>query len=289
MDMSFPVTSLAPEAFPPHLLEIPQPPRALYYRGILPPPELKLLAVVGSRAYTSYGKQVVSHLLSQLRGYPIGIVSGLALGIDSLAHTSALENDLYTLAVPGSGIEDRVIYPSAHKGLAHQILTRGGGLLTEFEPSFKATKWSFTQRNRIMAGMAHATLVIEAKERSGTLITARMAVDYNRDLLVVPGSIFSHNSAGVHQFLKLGATPVTCGNDILEILGIPPDRDKAPRSIQTLSEQEKRVLELLHEPQHTNTLIRGLALDTAIANALLMQMELKGLILCEHDLYRAVI
>ena len=140
-----------------------------------------------------------------------------------------------------------------------------------------------------MAGMAHATLVIEAKERSGTLITARMAVDYNRDLLVVPGSIFSPNSAGVHQFLKLGATPVTCGNDILEILGIPLNRDKAPRSIQSLSEQEKRVLELLHEPQHTNTLIRGLVLDTAIANALLMQMELKGLIVCEHDLYRAVI
>ena len=218
--MSFPILDVSAAAFPSLLREIPQPPVALNYRGVLPPTDIHLLSVVGSRDFTEYGKQVVNELIDGLKGYPIGIVSGLALGIDSLAHEAALRNNLYTLAIPGGGLSDEALYPASHKPLAHRILEAGGGLLSEYEPDFRATTWSFPKRNRLVAGISRATLLIEAAEKSGTLITARMCTDYNRELLVVPGNIFSKSSIGVHQFLKLGATPVTSAADILEVLGI---------------------------------------------------------------------
>ncbi len=288
--MHFPISTLSRDAFPPLVRHIPQPPAQLNYRGVLPDTEMKLLAVVGARKYSTYGKQVVAHLLGGLRGYNVGIVSGLALGIDSLAHEAAMANNLYTLAIPGSGIDDAVIYPARHKGLAQRILESGGGLLSEFDPTFTATKWSFAQRNRIMAGIAHATLIVEATEKSGTLITARLAVDYNRELLVVPGNIFSQNCAGPHQFLKLGATPVTTAKDILHALHIDPEVTQSTEALfietESLSNPEKQVLSTLHEPCDTDTLIRATKLPAHEANALLMQMEMKGLIACEHNTYR---
>lgn len=288
--MSFPIYALAHEDFPRMLQEIPQPPQMLNYRGVLPPQEMKLITVVGSRKYSTYGKQVVEHLIAGLRGYPVGIVSGLALGIDSLAHEAALRHGIYTLAVPGSGLNAEVIYPASHKPLARSILEAGGGMLSEFEPTFRATMWSFAQRNRIMAGLAHATLVIEAGEKSGTLITARMATDYNRELLVVPGSIFSINSTGAHQFLKLGATPVTHAKDILEVLGIDPTESKQSQThAKTVTAEEQKILALLYEPQDKDTLIRNLGLEPQIANVLLMQMEIKGLITSENNQYRIVV
>jgi DNA processing protein len=287
--MSFPIQKLATEEFPRRLLEIPQPPKELYYRGKLPTKNLKLLTVVGSRKYTTYGKQVVEELISGLAGYPIGIVSGLALGIDSLAHEAALRAGLYTLAVPGSGIDDSVMYPVAHKQLAHRILEASGGLMNEFEPTFQATKWSFPQRNRLVAGIAHAVLLIEAGEKSGTLITARMTADYNRELLVVPGSIFSSNSKGVHQFLKLGATPVTCSTDILEVLNLATTvsaQTQSQPALPTLSPDEQLVLQYLHEPIHRDELVRQLNIPISEASQLLMMMELTGHIHCDNNIYR---
>ena len=284
----FIVRKLSRTEFPPLLAEIPQPPVTLWAVGNLPPPNLKLLAVVGSRKYTTYGKQVVEHLISGLAGYPIGIISGLALGIDSLAHEAALAHGLYTIAVPGSGLDDSVIYPATHKLLAHKIVDAGGGLLSEFEPTLKAAKWTFTQRNRIMAGMCQATILIEAAEASGTLITARMATDYNRELMVVPGSIFSKTAAGTHQFLKLGATPVTDAVDILHALHITP-HETATLPRPDLSPLETKVITLLHEPTDRDTLIRNLQLPVPEANILLMQMEFSGLIVTEGNNYRSVI
>ncbi len=275
--MDFKVTYLEVEQFPSLLKEIPQPPKSLNYRGVLPSPDLKLLAVVGSRKYTNYGKQVVDYLISGLKGYPIGIVSGLALGIDSLAHQAALDNELYTLAIPGSGISDSVIYPATHKPLARKILESGGGLLSEYDPDFEATTWSFPQRNRLVCGIAPATLVIEAGEKSGSLITARMATDYNRELLVVPGNIFSQNSKGTHQFLKLGATPITEPEDILIALGIEETRaSENLTDSNLLSAEEQNVLQLLMEPISKNVLIQKMALETQKANVILMQLEIGG-------------
>lgn len=290
MSLSFPIYDVEPLDFPPLLREIPHVPLSLNYRGILPHSDMKLVAVVGSRKYSTYGKQLVEHLIAGLDGYNVGIVSGLALGIDSLAHEAALRHNLYTLAVPGSGLNDDVIYPSTHKPLARKILEAGGGMLSEFTPDFTATKWSFTQRNRIMAGIAHATLMIEASEKSGTLITARMATDYNRELLVVPGNIFSQNTAGPHQFLKLGAVPVTKASDILYALGFSQDEvEQKPKVFVpplSLSPDEQKIIHALFEPQERDTLIRICGLPAQVANALLMQMEMKGLIVSENNQYR---
>ena len=288
--MSFLIKEVTTAEFPALLREIPQPPKSLNYRGTLPPSGITLLSVVGSRKYTTYGKQVVQELIGGLKGYPVGIVSGLALGIDSLAHEAALQNNLYTLAVPGGGLSDECIYPATHKPLAHRILGSGGGLLSEYAPDFRAATWSFTQRNRIVAGISTATLLIEGAEKSGTLITARMAVDYNRELLVVPGSIFSPTSAGVHQFLKLGATPVTCAEDILSALQIPmvnalPETKQRPH----LTPEQTRVITLLHEPQHRDVLIRALSMSTSEAAQLLMLMELQNMISGQDNIYRSLI
>jgi DNA processing protein len=284
---------LNPTDFTPYNLallhEIPQPPKQLWYQGVLPPKDLELIAVVGSRKYTTYGKQIIEHLISGLAGYPVGIVSGLALGVDALAHEAALANKLYTLAVPGSGLDESVLYPASHKKLARNILESGGGLLSELSPKTTAAPWTFPQRNRIMAGLCKATLLIEAGEKSGTLITARMAVDYNRELLAVPGSIFSKNSVGTHQFLKLGATMVTEASDILAVLNIDTMTETKKSLPTNLSDLEKKVIDLLHEPTDKDTLIRQLDLPTSEAGILLMNMEMLGYIKYDSPHYRAEI
>lgn len=289
VSMSFPIQNVRPEQFPELLKHIPDPPKALNYRGALPPPDMKLLTIVGSRKYTSYGKQCVDELVAGLRGYNVGIVSGLALGIDSIAHEAALKNDLYTLVIPGGGIDDSVLYPASHKKLAQQILEAGGCLLSEFEPTFRAQKWSFPQRNRIQAGISHATLLVEAAEKSGTLITARLATDFNRELLVVPGSIFSKQHDGIHQFLKLGATPVTCAKDIFEALNIDTSTEPKTMTMPSLSAEESTVLSALHEPMNRDELIRALesSMNIAKATQTIMMMELGGLVVQSAGIYRA--
>lgn len=278
--MDYPIYKLAEDGtdFPPLLHEIPEVPKCVYVRGELPPQGAKLLAVVGSRNYTDYGRHALEMLIAGLRGYNIGIVSGLARGIDGFAHEAALRAGLYTLAVPGSGLNDDVLYPRRHKLLAKRILESGGGLLSEYEPDFRATVWSFPRRNRIMAGMTHATLVVEAGEKSGTLITSRLATDYNRDVFTIPGSIFSDNSKGPHMLIKLGATPITTSSDILEAFGM----DEEAESVRTLpfglSSEEEKVLLLIGTPQDKDSVIRALGIDASAANILLMQMEMNGLI-----------
>lgn len=270
---------LAPSEFPSQLLEIPQPPKELWIAGTLPSLETVLLTVVGSRKYTSYGKEACEEIISGLRGYDIAIVSGLALGIDTIAHESAMAAGLPTIAVPGSGLDPSVLHPRSNLQLARRILESGGALISEFAPDFRPTLWAFPQRNRIMAGLAKATLLIEAGERSGTLITARLASDYNRDLLVVPGSIFSSASKGTHQFLKLGATPVTSSDDVLRALGFAPG-ETPPQEVDLslLPEAEHAVMELLSEPRDRDALITELKISASDANILLMKMEIAGLI-----------
>lgn len=218
--MDHPLYEIDPTQFPGSLTEITDPPQRLFVRGTLPPQDHTFLAVVGSRQYTAYGEQVTQHLLAGLRGYPVTIVSGLAIGIDAIAHKAALTHGINTIAIPGSGLNDEVLYPRTNRDLAHRILNAGGTLISEFEPSFTVTRWCFTQRNRIVAGIVRAVLVIEATRQSGTLITARLATEYDRDVLVVPGSIFSPTSDGPHLMLSIGATPITTPNELLDALDL---------------------------------------------------------------------
>ena len=274
------IRQLSKEEFPPQLLEIPEPPKELWVAGELPSPETVLLTVVGSRKHTSYGKEACEKIIAGLRGYDIAIVSGLALGIDAIAHEAAMKAGLKTIAVPGSGLDPSVLYPRSHVNLAKRILDAGGALLSEYPPDMKATQWTFPRRNRIMAGLARATLLIEAGEKSGTLITARLAADYNRDVFVIPGSIFSSASHGTHQFLKLGATPVTSGEDVLLALGFNVEQEPKQTlvDLSQLPEEEQAVMELLAEPVHRDYIIEQLELTPSDANILLMKMEIAGLI-----------
>jgi len=268
------------EEFPKALLEIPQPPKNLYIRGKLPDSDLIYLAVVGSRRYTSYGKDICQKLIRGLKNYPIVIVSGLAMGIDSIAHKTAIEVGLPTIAFPGSGLDNNVLYPRSNIKLAEEIIKNGGCLISEFEPDFISTLYSFPQRNRLMAGISRAVLIIEATEKSGSLITARMALDYNRDVLAVPGSAFSLNSEGTNWLIKQGAIPITTSNDILEALGFEIERLKQSdkEKYANCSEDELKIIELLNEPVERDELIRKSKMKTAEANALLSIMELKELI-----------
>ena len=275
--MSNPIKQLTKNEFPELLNQIPDPPKQLYIVGNLPKKETKYLCVVGSRKYSPYGKDVCEHLISGLRGYNIVIVSGLALGTDALAHREALKAGIQTIAVPGSGLGNSVLYPRSNVGLAKNIVDAGGALISEFEENERATPYSFPKRNRIMAGMSHATLVIEAGERSGTLITSRLATDYNRDVLTIPHPIFSKTSHGPSMLLKLGATPITESEDILRALGIKvEDGKKIERS--DLSENERKIITLLENPLPKNELIQSLDMSTQDANVLIGAMEIKGVI-----------
>jgi len=274
------IVKLKLEEFPKPLMEIPQPPKTLFRRGKMPPSDYVYLAVVGSRKHTSYGKDICEKLIAGLRGYPIVIVSGLALGIDSIAHRAALEAGLITLSFPGSGLDNSVLHPQINVKLAQQIVDSGGCLISELEPSWKATLYSFPQRNRLMAGISKAVLIIEAEEKSGTLITARMALDYNRDVLVVPGSAFSSNSKGTNNLIRQGATPVTNSEEVLDALGFQIEKSKMTdaEKYADCSKEELVIIELLREPMERDDLIRESGMDIAKANALLSIMEIRDLI-----------
>ena len=274
------IIKLKPEDFPPQLLEIPQPPKTLYIRGKLPDFDSTFLAVVGSRNYTSYGKDICEKLIRGLKGYPIVIVSGLALGIDSIAHRSAMANSLVTMAFPGSGLDNNILYPRRNVPLADEIVRSGGCLISEFEPNFVSTLYSFPQRNRLMAGMCKAVLIIEAEEKSGTLITARLALDYNREVLAVPGSAFSSNSNGTNWLIKQGATPITSSEEILDALGFKVEKPvlSDEEKYVDCSKEEIMVINLLREPMERDDLIHAMKMNVAEANALLSIMELKELI-----------
>ena len=281
LDQEFPIRELKKKEFPPQLLQIPQPPEKLYIRGELPGPETKLLCVVGSRRYTNYGKEACEKLIAGLRGYDVAIVSGLAIGIDGIAHQAAINTGLRTIGVLGSGLGVTAIHPVAHVGLAKKILDCGGGLISEYEEDFKATLYSFPQRNRISAGLSCAVLIIEAEIKSGTLITSRLATEYNKDVLTVPGNIFSKTSEGPHMLIRLGATPITKSEELLEALGFK-NKNESPRNLELeyseCSPEEKTVIKILRAPLPKDDLLRALNMPIAKANAILSVMELKGLI-----------
>jgi DNA processing protein len=272
------IRDLKKKDFPPLLLQINDPPEKMRTVGELPQTE-KYLAVVGSRKYSEYGKAVCEKLIEGLRGYPITIVSGLALGIDSIGHRSALRAGLPTVAIPGSGLSDKVLYPPSHKKLAEEIVESGGALISEFDDTWPSFPYNFPQRNRIIAGMSHATLVIEAELQSGTLITSKYATEYNRDVFTVPNSIFSKTSEGPHMLLRLGATPITQSSDIISALGLNPHEDLfEKRDYSDCSSDEHEVINILNEPLSRDEIIRRLGKPVYVTQTIIATMEIKGLL-----------
>ncbi|HTH92892.1 MAG TPA: DNA-processing protein DprA [Candidatus Paceibacterota bacterium] len=285
----FPIQTISIDEYFPQLKEIPQPPKKLYMRGSLESSEGRtFVTVVGSRSYTPYGKFVCEKLISGLRGYPVTIVSGLAIGIDSIAHQAALDVGLPTVAFPGSGLDWNVLYPANNKKLAKRILQNGGALLSEFEHRVIGAPWTFPQRNRLEAGIASITIIIEAREKSGTLITARLATEYNKIVGAVPGPINAESSVGANWLLKLGAIPITESADILKELGfalpgeLPFYANKGPTII--LNETEELIMSALNAPLSRDTIIEKLRLDPVTAAIAFSTLEIKGIIKEEYGL-----
>ncbi len=286
--MKFNLKILEKGTIPSNLREIPQPPKKLYLLGNLPPKDTICLAVVGSRKATTYGKDACRKLILGLKGYPIAIVSGLAVGIDALSHETALQAGLFPVAFPGSGISKSALSYSSNIKLMEKIIDAGGCLISEFEPETKAAYYTFPMRNRLVAGISKAALIIEAQDKSGTLITARMALDYNKEVLAVPGNISSDFSKGTNKLIRQGATPITCSEDILEALGFKIDKTSKQESLfEDARPEEKSVLKLLTEPKERDDLIRLMKMPTGEANALLSIMEIKELIKEEMGEIRA--
>lgn len=269
------------------LAEIPQKPERLWARGQMIPEGNKALVVVGSRAMTRYGEEACRSLVAGLAGYPISIVSGLALGMDTAAHKAALAAGLHTLALPGSGLGDDVIYPRSNRAFAKEILDAGGGMLAEYPPESVSRIHYFPERNRLMVGLADAVLIVEAGEKSGTLITARLAAEYNRDLLAVPHRIGDTHAFGPHLFIRLGAALVTEPLHILEALRIAP-RDEGDSSVAPteLAGLELALWEALGEPLPRDELLRAVGGNTGEALTALVALELRGLIKEEFGAWR---
>ncbi len=286
---------------PPLLRQISDPPKKLFALGnltLFEDSSVKFLCIVGSRRYSSYGHDAVRQIIQSLKGQPVAIVSGLALGIDSIAHSTAIEVGLPCIAVPGSGLHKDVLYPRTHLELAESILKHGGVLLSEYEPEFRASPWSFPMRNRIMAGLSQVVLVIEGEEDSGTLITARLALDYNRDVCALPGSIFSETSKGPLMLIKSGATPICTPEDLHKLLGLKSDLiledspEKAEEyireKIQNCSEEEVLILSKLTEPKTREELLVETGLELTKLQISISMLEIRGLIHEEYGCVRKV-
>lgn len=222
------------KTFPAGLRAIAQPPASIYVKGATELLQGSSLAVVGSRLASPYGKQATKQLITEVALAGVTVVSGLAFGIDSLAHQAALDSGGKTVAVLPCGIE--TVYPASHQRLAEQIIRQGGALVSEYPGKMRPQKQHFIARNRLIAGLATATLIIEAAHNSGSLHTAQFALEEGKEVLAVPGSIFSNTSVGTHNLIKDGAKLVQDSQDILELFG-PSARNPVEATILGLLKQ----------------------------------------------------
>ncbi len=262
--------------FPVRLKEIADPPICLFIRGAKISGTRDLISIVGTRNCTPYGKSVTMDFSREAALTGLGIVSGLALGIDALAHAAALQFGGYCLAVLGSGINDDAIYPRANLKLAHDILNKHGTLISEFPPGTEGLKHHFPLRNRIIAGSSRATLVVEAAKDSGSLITAHLALQYNRDVFAVPGPITSNQSKGTNSLIKQGAIPCLKPSDLFDEPSAIRDLGHTAAANIELTDAEKDLLDQLDYPRHLDDICRRMEREvTGVATALL-ELELKG-------------
>lgn len=273
------IISCFDEIYPKLLKEIYSPPLILFARGNIELLKNKnLLSVVGTRKYSEYGKNIIKNMMGPVSNQNITIVSGLAIGIDSLAHIEALKEKGSTIAILGSAI-DR-IYPSSNLNLAKQI-EKEGLILSELPIGTKFTKENFPKRNRIIAGLSRATLIIEAGEKSGALITANFAINENRDVLAVPGSIFNSYSIGTNNLIKQGAKIITSINDILEIYEMTSENKSSNTKKNPIfdSNEENMIYKILmNGPLSIDKIVISSRLNVNIVIASLTKMELSNLI-----------
>lgn len=251
-------------------------PKRLYFMGTLPTSRTPSVAIVGTRRPTAYGREVTDRLARDLARRGVIIVSGLALGVDSIAHKATLEVNGTTIAVMAGGL-DR-IYPASHTELAKNIVKSGGAIISEYEPYVEPREFRFLERNRIVSGLSDAVIVTEAASRSGTLSTVTHALEQGREVFVVPGNITSPLSAGCNQLIKQGAHPVTCAEDVLEIIA---PKLLEPQAMLALGNNpiESKIIELLQSGvRDGDDLISGVGIDAGLFAQTLTMMEISGIL-----------
>lgn len=263
-------------AYPSELRNIASPPKELFYLGANPSSWLSRpkVAIVGSRGVSAYGQAVTARFAAELAERGIVVVSGLALGVDGIAHQACLEAQGTTVAVLANGLDK--IYPASHTTLGKRILERGGTILSEYPAGTPGLKQNFIARNRIVTGLADALLITEATEKSGTLHTAKFALEQGKDVLAVPGNITSPNSAGTNNLIKSGATPVTSIDDIMYVLGaehLPAE----PQRRRGDTAEEQTILDLLYGgTSDGHELLVASELPATQFNQILTMLEISG-------------
>ena len=260
------------------LPHIPDPPKKLFIRGKLPAKRVKTVAIVGTRKPSAYGREIATKIASECAKNGIVVVSGLALGIDSIAHRAAIDSGGKTIAILANGVDK--IYPRSHEDLGQKILQTNGAILSEYPNNTPARPWQFLARNRIVSGLADAVVIIEAASRSGTLSTANHALDQGKEIFAVPGNITSPLSAGCNQLIKNGANPLTSAEDLLDFL-IPDRFEKQTQLFKGDTREENVILEFLSKNGTTSSdvIIKQTKLSASEFNQAITMLELKGLVL----------
>jgi DNA processing protein len=271
--------TLTDSAYPPLLRQIPDPPPALFVRGSLPSPEVVVVAVVGARQATPYGRMVAERLAGDLTRAGVAVVSGFARGIDAAAHRGALQAGGVTVGVLGCGLD--VTYPAGSGGLAESVIRRGA-LLSEFPLGTRPLPVNFPRRNRIISGLARGVVVVEAAERSGALVTARCALEQNREVFAVPGPVTAPTSAGANRLIKAGAKLTEDWTDVLEELipgWVRPAAVPPPALPEDLPEEARVIWGVLAgEPAHIDAVATRTALPAGRVAAGLLALEMAGFV-----------
>lgn len=265
--------------YPQKLRALPNAPSSLYVKGTLPDPEKPLAAIVGARSCSSYGIQSAKGFAKVLSSHGVGIISGLAFGIDTHAHTGCLEGGAPTYAVMGCGIDE--CYPRSNRAVYERILENGGGILSEYEPGTPALPHHFPSRNRIISALSDAVIVIEARVKSGSLITADYALEQSIPLYAVPGKISDPLSAGTNALIWQGAIPALSPENLLLDLGILPaskkEKSKTSPAYESLSKEERTLLACIpSEPVYFDVLCEKASFSLQKTASLLLSLELKG-------------
>lgn len=275
---------LTDKDYPQRLLHCYDAPTLLFYRGEANLNASRIIAIIGTRSHTDYGKQVTENLVKELAGMEVLIVSGLAFGIDALAHKAAIKHDLPTVGVLGHGLD--IIYPSQHTPLAKDMIKQGGGLLTEFRSDTKPDKHNFPARNRIVAGMSDATIVIETGIKGGSMITAELANSYNKDVFAYPGKITDSKSAGCNYLVRTNkAMLLTDTQELIDMMGWANTRERTTKQqdlFVTLNTDEQKLAHILGQKEtvHIDELNMHSGLSSSMVAAAILNMELQGVVQC---------
>lgn len=275
MEEEIKIIDFGDPGYPPALKTISGPPKRLYVKGELGTDDIRV-AVVGTRICSDYGKMAAMNITQGLVNAGLTVVSGLAPGIDTIAHQTVVGNKAKTIAVLGTGLDKKSIYPQTNVVLAERILENGGCLISEYPPGTPGSRFSFPQRNRIISGLSLGVLVIEAKEKSGSLITANWARKQERKIFAMPGSVYSSNSRGCHYLIRQGAVLVESANDILKELDIEPAKRKEMKSAAGSAEETKILESLREEALEVEKIISRTGLPASKVLSLLPVLEIKN-------------